>query len=250
MQKERRKRQVRRFVGAFFLVLFLVVSLATILFFTPIARGDQKGFVFVSEDSTLETVVLQADNELSLFSPSLVKLYAKLVALNSRLREGRFEVHSKMSYYSLFKRLLLEGQTPLMVSFSSVRLQKDLVDRLTKDLKMDAQALAKLLSDSTYCASLGFDTTTIRCIFIPDSHEVYWTITPQNLVAKFHASYTAFWTEKRLKKAEEAGLTPVEVSTLASIVEEESNKQDEYSRIAGLISTAFARRSLCKPILP
>ena len=46
--------------------------------------------------------------------------------------------------------------------------------------------------------------------------------------------YDRFWNAQRLNKAKAAGLTPVEVSTLASIVEEETADKDEMPVVAGL----------------
>ncbi len=46
--------------------------------------------------------------------------------------------------------------------------------------------------------------------------------------------YRKFWNENRLLKAKQAGLTPIEVVTLASIVEEETAKSKEHPVIAGV----------------
>jgi UPF0755 protein len=46
--------------------------------------------------------------------------------------------------------------------------------------------------------------------------------------------YDRFWTKKRLEKAEEIHLNPVEISILASIVEEETARKSEFPIVAGL----------------
>ena len=53
-------------------------------------------------------------------------------------------------------------------------------------------------------------------------------------MARMKREYKAFWNASRQEKAQAAGLSPVEVSVLASIVEEESAAVDEYPVIAGL----------------
>ena len=72
------------------------------------------------------------------------------------------------------------------------------------------------------------------CIFIPNTYEVYWNTSSENLLALFQREYNKFWDETRISQARKIGLTPVEVSTLASIVEEETNKADEMPKVAGL----------------
>jgi UPF0755 protein len=46
--------------------------------------------------------------------------------------------------------------------------------------------------------------------------------------------YNAFWNEERKKQAAKQGLTPLEVCTLASIVQKESARKEELKTIAGL----------------
>lgn len=49
-----------------------------------------------------------------------------------------------------------------------------------------------------------------------------------------HQYYQQFWNEQRQATAQEIGLTPVQVATLASIVEEENMRSEEKAIIAGL----------------
>ena len=91
-----------------------------------------------------------------------------------------------------------------------------------------------LLNDSVYCDSLGFTPETINALFIPNTYEIYWNISADKFIRRMKREYDAFWTPERLKKAEEIGLTPVEASILASIVEEETAASDEYPIVAGL----------------
>jgi UPF0755 protein len=46
--------------------------------------------------------------------------------------------------------------------------------------------------------------------------------------------YDQFWNEARKKKAADLGLSPLQVVTIASILQEETNKNDEKSRMAGV----------------
>jgi UPF0755 protein len=82
--------------------------------------------------------------------------------------------------------------------------------------------------------SLGFDQYSIVCNFIPNTYEVYWTISPKGLLLKMNKEYKRYWNDERLALAKQLGLSPNEVMTLASIVSEESNQEKEYSLIAGV----------------
>lgn len=247
-QTQRRHGKRRKKLNAvlrFFLLLFLLFCLlAGILFFTPIGSKRAEGAIYIREETTTTEVASQLKEQVSLTSSWLFSKYAQLVGLEKSLRKGRYCVAGGMSYYTVLKKLIRESQDPLVVSFSSVRTQKELVEKLTNPLALAAEELQKLLSDPKFCASKGFDTTTIRCLFLPNSYEVYWTVSAEELVEKCYKHYQTFWNDKRKEQAQREGLSPIEVSIIASIVEEESNKTDEYARIAGLYINRLRRGML------
>jgi UPF0755 protein len=70
--------------------------------------------------------------------------------------------------------------------------------------------------------------------FIPNTYEFYWNVSADELLAELQDTYEKFWTRRRMEKAQQLDLTPVQVSILASIVQKESNKEDEWSAIAGV----------------
>jgi UPF0755 protein len=53
--------------------------------------------------------------------------------------------------------------------------------------------------------------------------------------------YKLFWNDSRLSKAKDKGLTPVEASILASIIDDEVVKRDEKPRIAGVYINRLKR---------
>ena len=94
--------------------------------------------------------------------------------------------------------------------------------------------MRKALRDSALCAKYGKTPQTIACLLMPDTYEFYWDITPEKTLDRLNDYYEDFWTDKRKSKAEKLGLTPDEVATIASIVEEETVKADERGKVARL----------------
>ena len=160
--------------------------------------------------------------DLNVKNPALLRSVARVIRLDSKLRPGRYHLTPNMSILSICKKVAYEAQDPVKLAFSSIRTQEQLIDKLATPLAMTPEELRTLLRDSVYCDSLGFNTETIRCMFLPDTHEVYWTISPKELLHKYEQSYHKFWDKKRTALAQKIGLTPVEVSIIASIVEEET----------------------------
>ena len=94
--------------------------------------------------------------------------------------------------------------------------------------------LYKKRNDTTYISKLGYTKETLPALFIPNTYEVYWNMSNEDFMQRMVKEHKAFWNEKRLKQAEAIGLTPIEVATLASIVEEETANNAEKPMVAGL----------------
>lgn len=149
-------------------------------------------------------------------------------------RAGSYELTNGISPLRLALNVARGYQTPVRVSFNNIRTKEQLCARLASSLLLDSADVAKVLASDSLQKAYGLDSTTMLCIFLPDTYEFYWTVTPVALLDKFHKAYADFWTPARTQKARRAGLTPPQATTLASIVEEESNLREEQPRIAGL----------------
>lgn len=130
-------------------------------------------------------------------------------------------------------------QTPVKITINNVRTLNDLTKRLGAKLEATPeeirQAMNNVIGDSPQFGSVE----TFPAAFLPDTYEFYWTDTAEHVVQKLVAERNKFWNRQRLDKAAKMGLTPVQVATIASIVEEESNKKDERPTIARLYVNRF-----------
>ncbi|MBR4918775.1 MAG: endolytic transglycosylase MltG [Bacteroidales bacterium] len=150
------------------------------------------------------------------------------------IRVGNYTIQPGMSNVKLV-RLLRAGQHyPVKFSFNNIRTVDQLANRAGKVFFFKEEELSELLHDNTFLHQYNVNEETCPCLFIPNSYELYYDITPEGFVEKFHQFYRLFWNKQRLQQAQEIGLTPVEVATLASIVEEENHRPQEKAIIAGL----------------
>ena len=99
---------------------------------------------------------------------------------------------------------------------------------------VDSVSILNVLNDTSIAASYGFNEQTFGAMFIPNTYEVYWDTSIESLINRMKKEYDTFWNADRRAQAEKIGLTPLEVTTLASIVEEEATYADEYPIVAGL----------------
>ena len=176
-------------------------------------------------------------NELVSFS-----FLAKLKDLDTQVKAGMYLIRKDMTNLELINLLRSGSQTPIQLTFSNARLINQLPKILTHGLEMDSTELASVMLADTTAGYYGFDQANFISMFIPNTYEVYWTISPKELLNRMKAEYDRFWTEDRKQKAENLGMTQMEVATLASIVQGETNKMDEAPKIAGVYINRLKRR--------
>jgi len=151
-----------------------------------------------------------------------------------RVRRGRYRVPKGMSMNELVDMLRAGEQEPVKVTFSNVATLHELAGRLAQGLEPDSLAFLQAFQDPELQRSVGMDGFTIISLFIPDTYEFWWTTTPEQFIVRMRREHASFWTEKRLAQAKARGMTPVDVATLASIVQAETVKMDDAPLIAGV----------------
>ncbi len=150
-------------------------------------------------------------------------------------KPGYYVFPAEMGDKLFISKLQTGDQTPIRLKWTNtVRTREDLAGVLAKQLMLDSVALIERLSDDRYMGEFNLTAESSRCLFIPNTYEVYWTISPDELFKRMEREYYAFWTKERRRKAEAQGLTPVQVAVIASIVESETYIPKDMPTIASL----------------
>ena len=98
------------------------------------------------------------------------------------------------------------------------------------------------LNDEKYVLKYGFMQETFISMFLPDTYQINWDISLDELISRFATEYKQFWNEERMAKADKLNLEQSEVATLASIVKAETMKSDEAPKVAGLYINRLRRK--------
>lgn len=162
---------------------------------------------------------------------------AKVMGYKENIKPGLFLFRADWSNLDAVRHLRVRRRWETTLSFNSVRLKEQLPELVTKNIyRADdyEKVMMDMLNNDSICKSFGFDTTTIGCMFIPNTYNIYRDTDAEGIMNKIKAEYDKFWTDERKTKAEKLGLTPIQVSILASIVNAETNKNDEKARVAGV----------------
>jgi UPF0755 protein len=160
------------------------------------------------------------------------------------VRTGRYAIEPGKKALDVFRQLRNGQQTPVMLTVPEVRTMDRMAGRLARKLMLDSTEIAYALTNQDYCLQMGYDTTTIACLFVPNTYEVYWNTSLDALMKRMEREHNAYWSQERINLAQAQGLTPNEVVTLASIIDEETANIQEKPTIAGMYLNRLHRGML------
>ena len=179
------------------------------------------------------------DGMLDSLMPSLsyhwaFNLYAKRLNLEKSFKAGHYLLKEGMSNIEVVRMLKLGLETPVRVTLNNVKISAHLALKLSQQRDADSTSFMAALTSKELAKEVGFDSLSLFSMFLPDTYELYWTTSPEDVVRRMRREYDRFWTKERDSKRERSGLSRFEVMTLSSIVYEETRKSDEMPRVAGV----------------
>jgi UPF0755 protein len=146
-----------------------------------------------------------------------------------------------MSANRLINLLKSGSQTPIKLTFNNIRHIEELAVQASKYIEASEQDLLDQLLNPEIAEKYGFNKLNFISMFLPNTYEFYWNTSANQFLDRMKKEYDKFWNSERIEKAEKLELTPKEVSVLASIVQEETNKRDEMDIVAGLYLNRLER---------
>jgi len=146
-----------------------------------------------------------------------------------------------LSYNALIDLLRSGRQSPVNVTFNNIRTLNDLAGRVGGKIEADSAEIINFLSDPDNYAKDGFTKDNIIAVFIPNTYEFFWNTSASEFYDRMLKEYKKFWNKDRLARAKEKNLDPLEVSILASIIDDEVTKADEKPKIAGVYLNRLKR---------
>lgn len=156
------------------------------------------------------------------------------LAERGRLKPGRYRVKRGTSLRALVRMLHAGAQEPVRVTFANISRLEELAGRLGRALEPDSEAFLRAFMDPALQQAEGLDGATMISLFLPNTYELWWTTAPERFIQRMRAEHHAFWDDARRARAQALGLNPVEVSTLASIVQAETVHLADAPAIAGV----------------
>ncbi|MDO5666097.1 MAG: endolytic transglycosylase MltG [Bacteroidia bacterium] len=234
--EQKTRKEGRKIILWIIIFLLLIAIIGAIVVRRTIFKPfnlKETAYIYINKEKNYEDVISQL-KKANLPSEQMFRILAERMNYPNTVKTGRYTIKDGMTMPEVIRTLRSGNQTPVNITFNNIRTKENVAGRLSQQLMMDSVTLLNALNDETKIKKLGFDENTLVAIFIPNTYEVYWDTSVDNLLNRMKKEYDRFWNDDRKNKAATIGLSPVQVSTLASIVEEEATYSDEYPIVAGL----------------
>jgi len=238
----------RKKLIAFFMVVFTVMASSFAFYFyqmlqTPniLVDAQEEKLFAIKRGYTLDSVRNDLYDLAYLQDAVSFSFLAKLKNYDKNVKPGMYTLQPDMSNNRVINLFASGTQTPVKVIFSVLRKLDELPEKIEPFMAANQDEIANVFLDDDVMKSYGFDSATFISMFIPNTYEIYWTISPSDFLDRMKKEYDRFWNDTRVAKAKELGLSKIEVSTLASIVESETKKMDEAPKVAGLYLNRLER---------
>lgn len=217
------------------LVIIIGVAVAWLLFGPGTGFTSEKKYLYVRPGENIQQQVETQVDTANLFSfPAIFKLVANNAGVWEKLRAGRFEIKKGASIITIVRMLRNNTQSPVKLVINKLRTKENFARQLGKNFSFDSTAAISFLTSNDSLLSLGVDTNTVFTLLIQNTYFFNWYTQPVTVLEKLKEEHDKFWDETRLAQAQEQGLTPTQVYTIASIIDEETNKQEDKGKIASV----------------
>lgn len=199
------------------------------------------GSIIIPLHATYEQVIDSLKKHEIIMNYEAFDWVAKRKKYNEAIKPGKYLLDKGLNTNEIVNMLKSGNQQPIQVTFNNLRFIEELAGAVSKYIEPDSTDLLQKFNDPAIHEKYGFTKSTFHCMFIPNTYEFYWTTTADQFLERMSMEYRRFWNKERKNKAVELGLTPEEVMTVASIVQEETNKKDEKPIVAGLYLNRIKR---------
>lgn len=190
--------------------------------------------IAIPSGANIQSISNQLSKELNFTHSIDFMILAHVLKLNERLYPGLYTIQNGMSVKDLVLLFRSGKRKTVKLQIRFARYARDIIKDVEPHIEADYDEMMSLLTNAAYIDSLGFSAYTIISMFLMDTYFFNWNTSAQQFFQRMHTEYTLYWNQERLSKAQQIGLTPHEVMTLASIVDQETNKNDEKPRVAGV----------------
>ena len=182
---------------------------------------EDSTFIYINSSDSIVSILDTINQKIKY--PKTFLRAAKRMDYTENIKSGRFKVNKGAGNKEIINSLKFNN-TSLTVTFNNQERIQDLVGTVSRQILADSISLLNAFLEKSFLEDNGFDDLNSMSMYIPNSYNIYWNTSPEDFRDRMLEEYNKFWNQDRSEKAKSLGLTRLEVISLASIVQIESEK--------------------------
>lgn len=226
----------RKLMLVFIILLLLVAGVAAWMVWKPATGFEQNTqTIYIRTGEAGKATIMRTLTDSAVVThPKVFELIADKMDIWTRIRPGKYVFDKGMNNIGIARKLRNGQQSTVDLVINKIRTKEQLARLVGRRFETDSLTMINFLNNSDSLKDYNVDTTTLLSVIFPNTYTFFWTVTPRTIMDKLYKEYEKFWNEERLKKAEAKGMTPLQVYTMASIIEEETNYDPEKELMASV----------------
>ncbi len=228
----------KKIIFGILLIVGLTGGYAAWQVFGPTVSAPEGNYFYIKTGSVYSDVKQSLIDQKIVSNNFFFNLISKQLKYPARVKPGRYRIKKGSSVFQLLRMLRSGNQAPVNLVINKLRLPEDLAQKIAANFETDSATVMQVLTDAETLKKYDVNSNTVMTTVIPNTYSIYWNTPATKILDKLHAEKLKFWNEERLAKVKAMNLSPEQVYTMASIVEEETNKQDDK----GLIASVYMNR--------
>lgn len=198
--------------------------------------------LYVRPGTDVQEVMDSLQSGAGVLRPKSIERTFRKMDVAAAMKPGRYVVEPSATSIYVARMLVYGWQTPQMMTLSgTIRSKGRIAKKISTQMMVDSASVASVLDSAEFLERYGFTPENVFAMILPDTYEMYWTASVEEIFDRLHKEYESFWTPERDAKAKAQGLSRMDVSILASIVSGETLKDFEYPKIAGVYLNRYKK---------
>ena len=203
---------------------------------------SQKYVLYVRPETSVGQVIDSLKVGAGTLRERSVERCFKKMEVVAKMKPGRYVIEPSATSIYVARMLVFGWQTPQNLVLSGTMRDKGrIAKKISLQMMVDSASVASALDSVEFLKKYGFTPENVFAMILPDTYQMYWTASVDDIFDRMKKEYETFWTSERDAKAKSLGLTRMQVSILASIVSGETLKDFEYPKIAGVYLNRYRK---------
>ncbi|HUF04111.1 MAG TPA: endolytic transglycosylase MltG [Aridibacter sp.] len=227
-----------------------VAALSAVLWFyisitTPVVHSSAGDFFVIEKGSSPAAIIeaLAARNVIR--SPLAMRIYLRVSGRASNLKAGEYKFPSPVNSLEVVELLEKGSERTSKLTIPEGWTRFEIAERIAanypSDPPMDEKAVFYLMDDTSLIADIAPEAKNLEGFLYPATYDFPPDTGPKQVIERLVGEFKKVWKPEWTSKAKARGLTPYEVMTIASLIENESKVDSERKIVASVIYNRLER---------